>query len=84
MAEKLNALSIAAYVRGARLARKMKNSGIRLARSLKEDERGLSGIVVAVLLILVAVLAVVLLWDLLEQWIGNLWTTITGTADGIR
>ena len=51
---------------------------------LKKDERGLSGIVVAILLILVAVLAVILLWDLLGAWINTLWTNITGTAEGIN
>ena len=70
MMKKLNTLAVAAYVRGA-----------SFIRSLKRDERGLSGIVVAVLLILVSVLAIVLLWDLLEEWITNLWDTITGTAD---
>jgi len=53
-------------------------------RNFKKDERGLSGVVVAVLLILVAVLAVILLWDLLSTWIGQLWENITGTAEGIE
>ena len=52
-------------------------------RNLKEDERGLSGVVVAVLLILVAVLAVVLIWTNLGKWIGELWTRIVGEAGKI-
>ena len=68
--KRLNALAVAGYVRGA-----------SFIRNLKRDERGLSGIVVAVLLILVSVLAIVLLWDLLGKWISDLWDTITGTAD---
>lgn len=53
-------------------------------RELKEDERGLSGIVVAVLLILVAVLAVVMVWNLLGDWLENdLWNQITNKAGEI-
>jgi len=52
---------------------------------LKDDERGLSGVVVAVLLILVAVLAIVLIWGLLSGWLDDLWSQITDTAtDGIQ
>ena len=36
---------------------------------LKSDERGLSGVVVAILLILVAVLAVVLIWQFLGDYL---------------
>lgn len=53
-------------------------------RDLKKDERGLSGVVVAVLLILVAVLAVVLLWDNLKNWLTEFWTRITGEAGKIQ
>lgn len=52
-------------------------AGTRFLRSLKQDERGLSGVVVAVLLILVAVLAVVALWGFLEDWIQDMWDRIT-------
>ena len=45
--------------------------------NLREDERGLSGVVVAVLLILVAILAVVLIWTFLGSWIRDMWDTIT-------
>ncbi len=50
---------------------------------LKRDERGLSGIVVAVLLILVAVLAVVMLWGLLKDYITDIWEKITGQSSGL-
>ena len=46
------------------------------ARDLRKDERGLSGVVVAVLLILVAVLAVVIIWGLLSGWIQDMWDRI--------
>ena len=46
-------------------------------KELKKDERGLSGVVVAVLLILVAVLAVVMIWGFLSGWLSEMWDTIT-------
>lgn len=72
MLKKLNDLSIAAYVRGT-----------IFLQNLKKDERGLSGVVVAVLLILVAVLAIVLLWNNLKHWLGITWESITNKANEI-
>lgn len=74
MMNKLNALTIAAYLSVTGF---FKNLG----EDLKNDERGLSDIVSAVLLILVAVLAVVLLWGLLSGWLQDLWAKITGQVD---
>ncbi|MCL2365924.1 MAG: hypothetical protein FWC75_02630 [Oscillospiraceae bacterium] len=54
------------------------------AQRLKEDERGLSGVVVAILLILIAVLAVVLIWGFLSGWLQELWEQITGQAGQIQ
>jgi len=48
---------------------------------LKKDERGLSGVVVAILLILVAVLAIVMIWLFLGEWLEELWDSITGQAE---
>jgi Flp pilus assembly pilin Flp len=53
-------------------------------RSFRKDERGLSGVVVAVLLILVAVLAVVLIWGFLSGWLQDLWESIFSKADEIK
>ena len=53
-------------------------------RSFKDDERGLSGVVVTVLLILIAVLAIVAIWGALDGWLGRLWTQITGQAGTIQ
>ena len=53
------------------------------AQKLKNDERGLSGVVVAILLILVAVLAIVLIWGFLSGWLVELWENITGQAESI-
>ena len=51
--------------------------------SIKKDESGLSGVVVAILLILVAVLAVVMIWGFLSGWLGTVWDNITGQAANI-
>lgn len=53
-------------------------------RKLKEDERGVDGIVVAVLLVLVAVLAVVFLWGGMSKWLEDMWGDVTSQASGIK
>ena len=52
-------------------------------QGLFKDERGLSGVVVAILLILVAVLAIVIIWVFLSDWLVELWEQITGSAGAI-
>ena len=52
-------------------------------KELKRDDRGLSGVVVAILLILIAVLAIVLIWGFLSGWLTELWDNITGQARSI-
>ena len=52
-------------------------------RDIRKDERGLSGVVVAILLILIAVLAIVLIWGFLSGWLAELWENITGKAGEI-
>ncbi len=69
MLNRLNDLSVKGYL-------KVKS----FFRDLNNDERGLSGVVVAVLLILVAVLAIVLIWGALSGWLKELWDKITGAA----
>lgn len=70
MLNKLNKLSIDAYM-----------SVTGFFKNLKNDERGLSGVVVAVLLILVAVLAVVAIWGFLDGWLKDLWDKIIKAGD---
>jgi len=53
-------------------------------KGLKQDERGLSGVVVAILLILVAVLAIVLIWGFLGDWLQTVWARITNSANTIQ
>lgn len=66
MLSKINAFCVAAYI-----------SAVSFVTDLKKDERGLSGVVVAVLLILVAVLAISMIWGLLSGWLQELWEKIT-------
>lgn len=74
MMQKISSLPIMAYLAIA-----------GLFREIKKDERGLSGVVVAILLILVAVLAIVLIWGFLSGWLNELWQKITSTAaDGLK
>ena len=56
---------------------------IYFIKNFKRDERGLSGVVVAILLILVAVLAVVMIWGFLSGWLSTVWDNITGQASTI-
>jgi flagellin-like protein len=51
--------------------------------NFRKDERGLSGVVVAILLILVAVLAVVLIWGFLSGWLRTVWDNIVREAGTI-
>jgi len=62
------------------LPRRANGKIIETICALKNDERGLSGVVVAILLILVAVLAVAIIWGLLDGWLKELWERITGAA----
>jgi len=52
-------------------------------RDLGKDERGLSGVVVAILLILIAVLAIVLIWGFLSGWLQELWERIIGETGSL-
>lgn len=73
MLKKLNAWLTGAYIKGKMAVEEFKN-----------DEQGLSGVVVAVLLILVAVLAIVALWGSLSGWLTEMWEKITGAGGGIE
>jgi len=64
-------------------SRKFYQRVLMFTNEIKNDERGLSGVVVAILLILVAVLAIVLIWGFLSGWLQELWEQITGRAGEI-
>ena len=73
MWQKISALPLAAYL-----------AFTGLIKDIKKDERGLSGVVVTVLLILVAVLAVVMIWALLGAQIGEWWDQIISKSGEIQ
>ena len=73
MTERILALPLKAYI-----------AFTGFLRSINDDERGLSGVVVAVLLILVAILAIVLIWSSLLVWIKDVWDRITGATDNLQ
>ena len=50
---------------------------LNFKEDMKNDERGLSDAVTAVLLIVVAVLAVVMVWGALSGWLGDMWDKVT-------
>ena len=77
MLSRLSSLTIAMYMSVTGFVRD-------LGADLKNDERGLSGVVVAVLLILVAVLAVTMIWGLMSGWLNELWESITSKAGGLQ
>lgn len=73
MIDKIKMLPVMAYLALA-----------NFVQDLKDDERGLSGVVVAILLILVAVLAVVMIWGFMSGWLTDLWSQITDEASSIK
>lgn len=73
MLKKLNTWMTGAFIKG-----KM------AVEEFKSDERGLSGVVVAVLLILVAVLAVVALWGSLSEWLSDMWDRIVNGGSALE
>ena len=74
MLDKINEMSIMVYVSVTGFFRNLKED-------LTSDERGISGIVVAVLLVLVAVLAVVMFWGSLKKFLGDIWSKVTLGSD---
>lgn len=73
MVEKLSDLFIEASIRWNHFINDFKN-----------DEGGLSGVVVAVLLILVAVLAIVLIWNALSGQLTTWWQNIVTKSNDIK
>ena len=63
---------------------KIRQAAVDFMLDFKKDERGLSGVVVAILLILIAVLAIVLIWGFLDGWLREVWDQITGAAGDIK
>ena len=73
MLEKINTLSIKAYLAVKSLFPEKSCESYRL----RDDERGVSPVVATVLLILVAVLAALMVWTFLGEYIQKLINKIT-------
>ena len=56
----------------------------RFAQEFKEDNRGVSGIVVAVVLVLIAVLFAALFWNKLQEWFNQIWGNVVDTTNEIN
>ena len=69
MVSMLNDLFIAASVRWSHFVEDFKN-----------DESGLSGVVVAVLLVVISVIAVVGIWSALNGQLETWWNNVTGSS----
>ena len=72
MLETVRNMSIALYVKGWEMACACKAR----VKAFMEDERGLSGIVVAVMLILIAVLLIGVFWNALSGWLKGIWKKV--------
>ena len=76
----LNNICLGIYIKAVMLSQMC---GAKI-KSFIDDEEGLSGVVVAILLILVAVLAITMIWGFLSGWLEELWTRIAGADDAIK
>lgn len=74
MFEAINNASITLYFKGVEAVNVCKAK----VKSFFIDERGLSGVVVAVLLILIAVLLIAVFWNSLKDWLEDVWGDVTG------
>jgi len=77
MLNKLDMMANKAYVKGTMFVKDLKKKG----KEFLCDERGLSGVVVAVMLILIAVLLIAAMWGSLSEWLKELWEKVTATDD---
>lgn len=80
MFNEINDLSIRAYFG----ARNSMNNAKCAMKDLFNDEDGISGIVVAVILVLVAVVLLAVFQTELTTLVGNMWRDINKSADGME
>lgn len=60
---------------------RIKNWLSAFAEELMSDERGVSGIVATVILVLLAVLLAGIFWDKIKLFVDGLWGQITGNTN---
>ena len=73
MLEKISHYSLVSYLRYKRFIEDFKN-----------DQRGVSDVVVAILLVLVSVLAVVFFWGNLKDFLESTWLKVTEQGKSIN
>ena len=76
MFNKLNELSVKAYVKATNAVASAKQKIKSEAENFHNDERGIDGVIIAVLLLLVAVVLVAVFWDQISKWFENIWNQI--------
>lgn len=90
MSRKINDLALKAYINASAARDRVKEGVVGARKKISDeirefnsDERGISGIIIAVLLILVAVVLVAVFWDYISTWFGNIWDIIVDTDPDI-
>jgi Flp pilus assembly pilin Flp len=79
MLEKMRQLPFRIYIKAGSMHKKVKQA----VTDFMHDEHGLSGVVVAIVLAAIAILAAVLFWEQLSDFITQLWDRIKREALGI-
>lgn len=77
MLQRFNAMLISVYLTVTGLVQ-------QVGSDLRKDERGLSDVITAVLMVALAIAVVLLIWALLGDWITDFWNDITGRTDVLR
>ncbi|MGN0695672.1 MAG: Flp1 family type IVb pilin [Oscillospiraceae bacterium] len=80
MIDSLNRLTTLAYVKTTMAVDSAKKKVKEEVESFKNDERGVDGIVVAIILILVVVLLAAVFWDSISALFKKIWTQIFDTS----
>lgn len=79
MQDKFLELSVQTYLVGKHTLER----GKKFCKDLKDDELGISGIVVAVLLVLMAAILAAIFWEKIKTFVETQWTKIDSEAGKI-
>lgn len=80
MQEKFLELSVQTYLVGKHTLER----GKKFCKDLKDDEHGISGIVVAVLLVLMAAILAAIFWKEISKLVSDKWKTINDQTNTIQ
>lgn len=76
MMDALNYASTLMYVKASNAADSIKAKAKKAVKEFREDERGVDGLVVAILLILIVVILASLFWDNIAKIFKEIWEKI--------